>query len=159
MAGPSSEVATRAAAPADGAAAVAGPSSEVATRAAAPADGAAAVAGPSSEVVTRAAAPADGAEAAAAADGATNAWVVTHTKPCPKCALPIEKATGCNHMTCAKSGRYLHGNAAAPAGGCGAEFCWLCGGSWAEHLQVRACRELRSRMRGALDSWTYECGA
>jgi len=37
------------------------------------------------------------------------------TKPCPLCKTGIEKIEGCDHMICLKY-----------AGGCGAEFCWLC---------------------------------
>ncbi|GMH37965.1 hypothetical protein BSKO_05849 [Bryopsis sp. KO-2023] len=36
-------------------------------------------------------------------------------KRCPKCNHAIEKTGGCDHMTCRQN-----------AGGCGAEFCWLC---------------------------------
>lgn len=32
-------------------------------------------------------------------------------KDCPKCSTPLEKAAGCNHMTC---------------GGCKAHMCWVC---------------------------------
>ena len=45
--------------------------------------------------------------------------ILAHTKPCPKCARPIEKSQGCMHMTCQ-----------AP---CRHEFCWLCGGAWRDH--------------------------
>lgn len=38
------------------------------------------------------------------------AWILTHTKPCPKCKKPIEKIDGCVHMECK----------------CGFKFCWLC---------------------------------
>lgn len=34
------------------------------------------------------------------------------TRPCPQCAIRIEKSADCNHMTCTK---------------CGAHFCWICG--------------------------------
>ena len=45
-------------------------------------------------------------------------WILAHTKPCPKCSRPIEKSTGCMHMTCSQ---------------CKHEFCWMCLGAWATH--------------------------
>ncbi|KAG6404562.1 hypothetical protein SASPL_136811 [Salvia splendens] len=39
-------------------------------------------------------------------------WIVSNTKPCPKCLRPIQKDYGCNHMICT-----------AP---CGFHFCWNC---------------------------------
>ncbi len=59
------------------------------------------------------------------ADGETTAWLLAHTKPCPRCGVGIQKDRGCNHMTCT-------------AAGCAAEFCWICGGPWAAHLR-RSC--------------------
>jgi len=41
----------------------------------------------------------------------TARWVETHTRHCPSCSSPIQKAGGCNHMRC---------------GGCNKEFCWAC---------------------------------
>lgn len=41
----------------------------------------------------------------------TNSWLHANTKPCPKCAKPVEKAGGCNLVLCR----------------CGQAFCWLCG--------------------------------
>lgn len=38
-------------------------------------------------------------------------WMTANTKPCPKCQWPVEKSSGCNHVTCR----------------CGQHFCWLCG--------------------------------
>ncbi|CAF2091168.1 unnamed protein product, partial [Rotaria magnacalcarata] len=38
-------------------------------------------------------------------------WLVQNTKKCPSCKSPIEKAAGCDHMTCRK---------------CNYEFCWAC---------------------------------
>ncbi|KAF8603511.1 hypothetical protein BDV93DRAFT_164220 [Ceratobasidium sp. AG-I] len=43
-------------------------------------------------------------------------WISGNTKTCPRraCRRPIEKQSGCDHMTCRKPG------------GCGHEFCWAC---------------------------------
>ena len=41
------------------------------------------------------------------------------TVSCPSCAAPVEKESGCNHMTCSQ---------------CSAEFCWLCGERYAYGL-------------------------
>merc|ERR1711964_321875 len=39
-------------------------------------------------------------------------------KPCPGCSFPHFKGgEGCNHFSCVKG-----------LGGCGADFCWTCGG-------------------------------
>ena len=48
-------------------------------------------------------------------DAASNHWLTTNTKKCPRCGRSIEKITGCDHMRCD-----------AKVGGCGHEFCWLC---------------------------------
>ncbi|XP_074316181.1 putative E3 ubiquitin-protein ligase ARI10 [Silene latifolia] len=40
-------------------------------------------------------------------------WILAFSKPCPKCKRPIEKNTGCNHMTCGEP--------------CKHHFCWHCG--------------------------------
>uniref|UniRef100_A0A7S2SZF8 RBR-type E3 ubiquitin transferase n=2 Tax=Chloropicon primus TaxID=1764295 RepID=A0A7S2SZF8_9CHLO len=45
-------------------------------------------------------------------------WILSNSKPCPKCKRPIEKNYGCMHMTCAV---------------CKYEFCWLCLGAWKDH--------------------------
>ena len=29
-------------------------------------------------------------------------WIISNTKPCPRCEAPIQKNEGCNHMTCRK---------------------------------------------------------
>ncbi|CAD6255817.1 unnamed protein product [Miscanthus lutarioriparius] len=63
-----------------------------------------------------------------ASDSETAKWVVAHTKRCPKCARPIEKNHGCNHMTCG-----------AP---CRHQFCWLCFDPWDNH---RGCTRYDSR--------------
>ncbi|KAK8883752.1 hypothetical protein M9Y10_042851 [Tritrichomonas musculus] len=49
-------------------------------------------------------------------------WIIENTKPCPRCHKRIEKNGGCNHMTCQRE-----------AGGCGHEFCWICGHDWHTH--------------------------
>ncbi|KAL5638028.1 hypothetical protein ACGC1H_002333 [Rhizoctonia solani] len=43
-------------------------------------------------------------------------YIEKHTTRCPNpnCKRPIEKITGCDHMTCRRPG------------GCGHEFCWVC---------------------------------
>jgi len=41
-------------------------------------------------------------------------WAQQNTKKCPKCHVAIQKAGGCNHMTCTN---------------CRHEYCWLCNGS------------------------------
>lgn len=46
-------------------------------------------------------------------DASTCQWIVGHTKPCPKCHVPIEKNGGCNHMTCRNRS-------------CQCQFCWVC---------------------------------
>lgn len=42
-------------------------------------------------------------------------WKKKNTKSCPKCKAPIEKNSGCMHMTCYK---------------CHHNFCWLCLDDW-----------------------------
>ena len=42
---------------------------------------------------------------------ATRRWIVQNSKKCPQCSCRIEKADGCDHMTCAQ---------------CRYEFCWSC---------------------------------
>jgi hypothetical protein len=42
-------------------------------------------------------------------------WLKLHSKPCPNCAIAIEKNEGCNHMTCIR---------------CRYEFCWKCSNPW-----------------------------
>lgn len=55
--------------------------------------------------------------AAEDAAGFSHEWVAQHTKLCPQCRNPIEKNSGCNHMTCR----------------CGHEFCWVCIKPWSLH--------------------------
>jgi len=57
----------------------------------------------------------------AISEGNDAQWILANTKPCPKCANPIEKNGGCMHMTCRKPG------------GCGHEFCWICMQPWKGH--------------------------
>jgi LSD1 subclass zinc finger protein len=40
------------------------------------------------------------------------AVLAKHTKPCPGCRAPIEKAEGCNQVKCPR---------------CGTNHCWICG--------------------------------
>ncbi|KAF4676981.1 hypothetical protein FOL47_003978 [Perkinsus chesapeaki] len=62
-------------------------------------------------------------------------WILANTKQCPKCARPIEKNQGCNHMRCSEAG-----------GGCGQEFCWLCLTPWAQHGQSTGGRDVRGSL-------------
>eukprot|EP00038_Savillea_parva_P014721 m.11907 g.11907 ORF g.11907 m.11907 type:complete len:443 (+) comp2889_c0_seq1:394-1722(+) len=41
----------------------------------------------------------------------TDQWIHEHTRPCPACGSPIQKAGGCNAMVC---------------GACRSPFCWAC---------------------------------
>ncbi|PIA53345.1 hypothetical protein AQUCO_00900133v1 [Aquilegia coerulea] len=46
-------------------------------------------------------------------------WMLVYSKPSPKCKRPIEKSTGCNHMSCTPP--------------CNYQFCWLCLRSYTNH--------------------------
>jgi ariadne-1 len=54
-------------------------------------------------------------------------YVRKNTKPCPGCRAPIEKAQGCNHMTCT----------------CGVQFCWLCLTQLGQHSERHNCNRYR----------------
>jgi len=51
-------------------------------------------------------------------EAASNKWLASRSKPCPKCRAPIERTEGCNHMCCRK---------------CRHNFCWVCLGTWKIH--------------------------
>jgi seryl-tRNA synthetase len=55
---------------------------------------------------------------------ATNAYLNQRTKKCPRCQAPIEKSSGCEHMTCK----------------CKYEFCYVCLGDWKEQRHQPGCR-------------------
>lgn len=80
-------------------------------------------------------------------DSETLHWLQAHTKPCPKCTVPVEKDGGCNLVVCRS---------------CRQAFCWLCGaktglshtwtqieghtcGAWQAEMQSRA-DDSRSRI-------------
>jgi len=50
-------------------------------------------------------------------------WIRKNTKECPNCDAPIEKNSGCAHMTCAK---------------CEYEFCWVCLSRY-ENYEMHEC--------------------
>jgi len=51
-------------------------------------------------------------------EAASNKWLASRSKPCPKCRAPIERTEGCNHMCCRK---------------CRHNFCWVCLDEWRCH--------------------------
>ncbi|VYS54139.1 unnamed protein product [Arabidopsis thaliana] len=51
-------------------------------------------------------------------------WILAKTKPCPKCKRPIEKNTGCNHMSCSAPCRHY--------------FCWACLQPLSDHKACNA---------------------
>ena len=78
---------------------------------------------------------------------ASERWIDSHTKKCPKCPAHIEKNQGCDHMTCSK---------------CKHEFCWECFAGYAKikqhgpYLHYRTCKyypttETRTLFRRFLD--------
>ena len=66
---------------------------------------------------------------------ATEQWLANKTKSCPNCRVSIEKAAGCDHMTC------MH---------CHFEFCWACLANYApiqrhgNHRHHRNCKHFRA---------------
>jgi len=60
-------------------------------------------------------------------NNAKNGLGSKNIKGCPRCKTAIEKNGGCDHMTCATA-----------AGGCGAEFCWLCSALYTGKQGIRA---------------------
>ncbi|KAL8150937.1 hypothetical protein V2J09_020745 [Rumex salicifolius] len=56
------------------------------------------------------------------AESENTKWILAYTKPCPKCQRPIEKNSGCMHMTCTPPCRF--------------EFCWICLKSWSNHYNL-----------------------
>lgn len=58
---------------------------------------------------------------------ASESWISGYSKQCPKCHSPIQKISGCNHMTCAK---------------CHHNFCWICLGNYVPgHFDGGRCRQ------------------
>ena len=48
----------------------------------------------------------------------SNQVLIFSSRKCPKCASPIQKIDGCNHMACKK---------------CKTEFCWICLSVYTDH--------------------------
>jgi parkin len=53
---------------------------------------------------------------------ASERFVQSNTKQCPRCRVPVEKNGGCMHMTCSM-------------GNCKFEWCWICGVAWNRNCQ------------------------
>jgi len=58
--------------------------------------------------------------------GSSSLWIRKNTKPCPSCAVPIEKARGCNHIRCQR---------------CGADWCWICLRYLRSHMEAHVCNQ------------------
>lgn len=67
-------------------------------------------------------------------DCETLQWLTKNTKDCPKCASPIEKNKGCNHMSCTK---------------CKYEFCWICRTDWKTHKDNYKCNQWKQQAQSA----------
>ncbi|XP_074280140.1 putative E3 ubiquitin-protein ligase ARI5 [Silene latifolia] len=71
-------------------------------------------------------------------------WIRTCTKPCPKCRRPIEKADGCDHMTCS-----------AP---CWHRFCWLCLKDLSgQYFPCKGCKKTRKPNKENRTNFTSKC--
>ena len=66
-------------------------------------------------------------------------WILINTKQCPKCARPIEKNQGCNHMTCIA---------------CQHHFCWICGKNWTNHNDAYSCNKPVLEFRATAEAKT-----
>ena len=56
--------------------------------------------------------------------GSSSFWIKKHARPCPSCAVPIEKSGGCNHIRCQQ---------------CGADWCWICQSYLRSHNEAHVC--------------------
>ena len=61
-------------------------------------------------------------------DSETANYIMANTKDCPKCGISIEKNGGCNHIHCNK---------------CELDFCWLCMGTWDDHIASYKCNKFK----------------
>ena len=84
-----------------------------------------------------------GANIGAEAESAANrVWVLSNSKPCPKCQVRIERSEGCNRMKCTK---------------CRYDFCWMCREPWNLHSSATGgyfyCNrfEVMSKIEEAVD--------
>lgn len=60
-------------------------------------------------------------------------WLLANSRPCIKCAVPVEKNGGCNYMRCSR---------------CNQEFCWVCMMDWpkyhADHWKCNKIEEVKA---------------
>jgi len=52
---------------------------------------------------------------------ASEKWIKENARTCYSCNRRCEKISGCDHIRCARE-----------IGGCGAEWCWLCGAKYVD---------------------------
>lgn len=67
-------------------------------------------------------------------------WMLSHTKPCPKCKAPIEKNLGCLHMLLLLQYKIILAVVCRTCP-CGHHFCWLCLQPFVNHSSYYQCNK------------------
>jgi len=79
----------------------------------------------------------------------TNTWILANTRPCPGCAMRLEKNAGCSHMKC---GTHAHGGKMAAGHGCGLDFCWECMTPNAQHDYATCGQKARDYNKSEIEA-------